>query len=154
MKSKQAEKIIEKIDIAISDIKRFSNNSELEKSYLAKFLVVYICGIYEEVIETIINEKVSSSNDPEVCNYVKETLKNNFRNPDMGNIKGLLSKFDTNWKLEICKLPQDSQTAMDNIVNDKNSLAHGNDVSLTLIDILEYYNNSLAVIKKIDDLLL
>lgn len=154
MKSSQAEKIIEKINLAIKDINSFPNVSDLEKSYLAKFLVVFICGIYEEVIETIVNERASKCGDSEISNYIKKSLDKTFRNPDMVNIKGLLGRFNNNWKSEIDKLPQIAQTAINNIVNDKNSLAHGNNVILTLQDTIQYYNDSLIVINKIDDIIL
>jgi len=154
MKSSQAEKIIEKINLAIKDIKNFSNISELEKSYLAKFLVVFICGIYEEVIENIINERIDKHNNIEISNYIKGSLYKTFRNPDIKNIKGLLGQFNQDWKSEIGKLPQSAQTAIDNIVNDKNSLAHGNDVILTLQDTIQYFDDSMVVINKIDNMLL
>jgi len=55
MKSIAVKALLQKIDQAIQDIKSFPNSSVLEESYFAKFLVVFICGIYEEAIETIIN---------------------------------------------------------------------------------------------------
>ncbi len=154
MKSKQAEKLINDIDKAKKDIESFQVASESEKSYLAKFLIVYICGIYEEVIETIINERASKCNDKEISHFIEELVDRSFRNPDMGNIKGLLGKFDDGWKLEVGKLPHDAQTAIDNIVNNKNSLAHGNEITLTLEDTMKYYTDSMVVINKIDDMLL
>ena len=154
MKSKQAEKLIEQIDQAIKDIDSFQKVSDLEKSYLAKFLVVFICGIYEEVIENIINERVDSYGHSEVSKFIKDTLFAQFRNPDIPVIKGLLGKFDDYWKTEITNLPQSAQTAITNIVNDKNSLAHGNSINLTLEDVRQYYNDSMVVINKIDDMLL
>lgn len=154
MKSKQAEQLIEKIDQAIKDTLSFQNISALEQSYLAKFLVVFICGIYEEIIETIINERASKCNDSEIVNYIRESVGKDFRNPDMGNIKNLLGRFNNSWKSEIGKLSHNSQTAIDNIVTYKNSLAHGVSVSITLQDIVKYYNDSMVVINKIDGILL
>ena len=154
MKSRQAEKLIGEINQAIKDIDGFQKVSDLEKSYLAKFLVVFICGVYEEVIESIINERIDRYGHSEVSKYIKDTLFAQFRNPDISAIKGLLGKFDDNWKTEITNLPQSAQTAITNIVNDKNSLAHGNSVNLTLLDVRQYYNDSMVVINKIDDMLI
>lgn len=154
MKCEQAKKLIGKINDVVDDIKSFSNASDLEKSYLAKFLVVFICGIYEEVIETIVNEGVDKFGSSEVSNYIKESLHNTFRNPDLPNIKGLLGKFSEKWKLNIDSLPLESKDAISNIVNNKNALAHGETITITLEDILKYYKDSMIVINKIDDLLL
>lgn len=154
MNSKQAEKLIESINKAKKDIENFQNISEEEKSYLAKFLVVFICGIYEEVIETIINEKASKCNDLEISNYIKISVDKTFRNPDMSKIKELLGKFNDVWKLEIGTLPQNAQDALNSIVGNKNSLAHGNEATLTLQDVFNYYTDSMEVINKIDEMLL
>lgn len=154
MKCEQARQLIEKIDDAVKDIRGFSNASDLEKSYLAKFLAVFICGIYEEVIEIIINERIDKLNNPEVSNYIKKSLYGSFRNPHISNIKGLLGKFSKDWKLDIDNLPIESKVAITNIVNNKNSLAHGALITVTLEDILKYYERSMVVIEKIDDLLL
>lgn len=154
MKCEQAKKLIGKINDVVDDIKSFSSASDLEKSYLAKFLVVFICGIYEEVIETIINEKVDKHRSPEISNFIRESVKNTFRNPDIANIKGLLGQFNIDWKLGINSLALESQDAISNIVNNKNSLAHGENITITLEDTLKYYRDSMVVINKIDDLLL
>lgn len=154
MKSEQAKKLVEKIDEAIKDINSFSGSSELEKSYLAKFLVVFICGIYEEVIENVVNERIDKQKNTEISNYIRKSLKDTFKNPDMKNIKGLLGKFNEKWKSEIENLSREAQTAIDNIVNDKNSLAHGSAITLTPKEIIRYYSDSMIVINKIDDMLL
>ncbi|TSC55197.1 MAG: hypothetical protein LiPW30_663 [Parcubacteria group bacterium LiPW_30] len=154
MKSSLAEKYIKKIELAIEDIDNFSNISDLEKSYLAKFLVVFICGIYEEIIENVIYERIDKLKNVEVSTYIKKTVSGTFQNPNMEKIKDLLGKFNPGWKSEISKLPIESQTAIDNIITQKNSLAHGNDVNVTLKDIKRYYKDSLSVINKIDDMLL
>lgn len=154
MKSKNAEKIIEKINEAINDINCFQNISDIEKSYLAKFLVVFICGIYEEAIETIVKERASKCNDIYINKYIAHSIEKSFKNPDIGNIKGLLKKFNEQWSLEIENIDANNLTAVDNIVNNKNSLAHGIDITLTLHDTIQYYQDSLVVINKIDEMLL
>ena len=153
MKSKQAEEFISKIDNAIKDIESFNNISDLEKSYLAKFLVVFICGIYEEIIENIINERINAYQHNEVSKYIKNSLRF-FRNPNIKNIKELLGNFDDDWKLQIDNLPTKAQTFIDNIVDNKNALAHGIEVTTTLEDIKTYYIGSKEVIEKIDAMLL
>ena len=56
MKSVDANNLLSQIDVAMDNILGFSNATDLEHSYLSQFLVVFICGIYEEAIETILNE--------------------------------------------------------------------------------------------------
>jgi hypothetical protein len=153
MKSNAAEALLNQIDQAIRDIQGFTAKSPLEESYLAKFLVVFICGIYEESVEAVINEKIAKLNSTQASQFVAKSLKY-FRNPNMGNIKELLGKFDILWAQEVDRVSAQAKAAIDSIVINKNSLAHGTPCHVTLIEIIRYYNDSRAVIEKIDDFVL
>src|SRR5438128_1969874 len=116
MKSQDANKALSQIDAAIAEINGFSGASAAEQAYLAKFLVVFISGIYEESIETIINEMVQKLGKPEVSNFVEESIHISFRNPGIKNVKELLGRFgNASWKSEIDLLPQDTKDALDSI---------------------------------------
>jgi hypothetical protein len=154
MKSAASQSLLDGIDNAIKDILSFSNISSQEQAYLAKFLVVYICGIYEEIIETLINEMVSHNSNTEISNFIENNLKRYFRNPDIGAIKGLLGSFNDDWKSIIDQIPPKYLSALNSIVSNKNALAHGGVINITLNEILTYYNDSKLVIEEIDKLLL
>ncbi|PIT87473.1 MAG: hypothetical protein COU31_02795 [Candidatus Magasanikbacteria bacterium CG10_big_fil_rev_8_21_14_0_10_40_10] len=155
MKSIDSVQLFQKIDSVISDIKSFTL-PQSATTYLAKFLVVYICGIYEEIIESTITEMVKNLNKNEVSNFVKKSLDKLFRNPNMDKIIELFSMFENQtWMAELKNLSQSSKTALNSIVENKNSLAHGQSLSMmTISDIENYYIQSKIVIEKIDDLLL
>ncbi len=155
MKSRDAERALLQIDAAVTEIKSFTSASPAERAYLARFLVVFISGIYEESIETIINEMAQKLGKPEVSNFIEQSVRTSFRNPDIQNVKALLGKFgNSSWNNAINSLPQDAKYALDSICSNKNALAHGNPVTLTLNDVIEYHAKAKAVIEKIDDLLL
>ena len=154
MKSENAKKLINEIDVAIKDIGDFSRATDKEKSYLAKFLVVYICGIYEETIEIIINEMVGKLKNPEISKFVQNVLKRGFNNPNIETIKNFMKSFNDDWEVEIKNLPNDVKSALNSIVNNKNSIAHGISVNISLSDVEDYYDRSKIVIEKIDDMLL
>ena len=156
MKYSGAQQLLDQVDTAIKNINGFANTTPLEQSYLAKFLVVFISGIYEEVIEGIINKmiEIRSSNNPEISRFMGNYLRHRFQNPNMKNICQLLKQFNNEWTRIITALPQNARVALDNIVDNKNGIAHGQTVVLTLNDVQVYYNNSRIVIEKIDELLL
>ena len=154
MKSSTAKALLDQIDTAIIDIQGFPNSSTLEQSYFAKFLVVFICGIYEEAIETIINERMGRLNFPPVSKFIEKALRRWFRNPDISNIKKFVNDFDQSWGNAIDQLSQQSKTVLDSIVQDKNSLAHGNTCNITLNDIVQFYRDSRVVIETLDNIIL
>ena len=47
-----------------------------------------------------------------------------------------------------------ARDALDSIVNNKNDLAHGSQINLTLREVIDYYNLSRPIIEKIDDIVL
>lgn len=153
MKSQDAQAKIDSIDIAIQDIKSFSNLTSIEESYLAKFLIVFICGIFEEVIETLINEYVLRSSNPQVAQYVKARVDQQFRNPDSSKLMELLNGFDKLWSSRIRGLPQMNRDGLDSIVNNKNLIAHGRPCAITLGDVYKYYNDALVVMIEVDQIL-
>jgi hypothetical protein len=157
MKSKDAEILLNSIDSLISNLNRLRQNilDPLENSYLAGFLLVFICGTYEETIETILKERVAKLNDKCMIKYVSEHISNHFRNPSMNKVKNTLERFDKKWSEEIEKIDSKNKMALDNIVNNKNGLAHGKSTTnLSIDNVIKYYEDSRSIIEKIDDLVL
>ena len=162
MKSLDAQSLLNQIDIAISNIKlitsynivNYSNTHPVESSLFAGYLVVYICGIYEEAIETIVKEKFARAERRYISRYVELILGRSFRNPKTGVITELLNSINKNWGEKIDNLPERNKSALNSIVGNKNGLAHGVSINITLREAIEYYNDSKAVIEKIDEIIL
>ena len=151
MNSQSALALLNSIDKTIKEIDSISGSSTLADSYFAKFLVVYICGIYEEAVESILIDftKRNTSRE-EIVRYTEETLDRYFRNPDFYKLVNLVGMFGgKEWKNELKKL-KSGGIALDSIVFNKNSLAHGQLVTTTLADVKQFYMNSRPVIERID----
>jgi hypothetical protein len=154
MKSLAAKALLNQIDQAVIDIQSFPNSSALEQSYFAKFLVVFICGIYEEAIETIINEWIARFNSVQISKFISSSLQYTFSNPNTDNIERMLKRFDDSWRKQIVQLPSQAKTSLNSMVNDKNSLAHGGSCNITLNDVVRFYQDSKVVIETIDQVVL
>lgn len=152
MRCQTAERLLEQIDDSITNILGFDEASLLEKSYLAKFLIVYICGIYEESIEQIFNERISELNSQRLNTFFVKNLKRSFRNPNVDNVRQLLKKFDRTWEREIANLPHNIKQSLNDICENKNYLAHGTVCTITLREVIQLYNDSKQIIQKIDEI--
>jgi len=86
-----------------------------------------------------------------LSSFFESYIDRAFRNPDIAKVVGLLGMFDASWKKEINNLPNIAKTSFNNILTNKNALAHGTSCSITLDEVIKYYNNSKIVIQKIDD---
>jgi hypothetical protein len=154
MKSQAVDRLLQSVDTVIGNIQGLSNISALERSYLTGYLIVFISGVYEEAIETIISEKIARLGAPYVSQYVQKTVAQWFRNPCCNNITQLLGRFDDNWKNVFRNLSSRSRDALDSIVNNKNALAHGGPFSVTFQDVVTYFNDSRTVIEALDNTIL
>lgn len=154
MISKTAEELLDSIDISIKNINNFSNISDLEKAYLASYLVVFISGIYEEAIETILNEKVEELKSKRISKYIAYSIHFNFQNPKIDKIVRLLAFFDDKWGEIIKQMPLENKVALGNIVTHKNFMAHGNNFDVTLNAVIKWYEDSRKIIEKIDEIIL
>lgn len=124
------------------------------QSFMAKYLTVYIAGVYEQSVEEILNEYASLTGQLEIENFVANQLDKSFRNPDMANIIRVVKQFSTSWAEDLRLLPQKNKDAIDSIVNNKNLIAHGQPSVITVGDVKTYHADSTVVIEKIDDLFL
>ena len=150
IKCAKAKDLLDDAERSIKEIKSFKSASISEKSYLAKFLAVYICGIYEEAIESIFNERIGELASNEIDQFFFDYIQERFRNPDIPGVKGLLGRFNTAWKAKIDGLPLSTQTAFNNILSNKNKVAHGIPCTVTLKEVLADFRRSKRVISTID----
>lgn len=154
MNSQSALQLFDSIDQTIGDIDSISGSNVLIDSYLARFLVVYICGIYEEIIETIFIDFVSKNTSrAEVVEYARETIDRSFRNPNSDKLIGLANALgNSTWASTLTAMSTE-KIALNNIVTNKNNIAHGRLSTITLSDVKEFYRQSRPLIEKFDSLL-
>jgi hypothetical protein len=150
MNCAQAKSQIEDIESTIKTIKSFKSASVAEKSYLAKYLVVYISGLYEECIECILNERISSLGSKELDKFAERKIEETFRNPDIPKLAGLLGLFDDKWKEKINNLPMKTKEAFNFMSRNKNLIAHGSPCTITIGDVVTNFRQSKKVIRTVD----
>lgn len=146
----QAKSQIEDIETTIKMIKSFKAATDAEKSYLAKYLVVYISGLYEECVECILNERISALGSKELDKFAERKIDEAFRNPDIPKLVGLLGLFDDNWKNKINNLPLETKEAFNFMSRNKNLIAHGSPCAITIGDVVTNFRQSKRVIKTVD----
>jgi hypothetical protein len=145
----QISNTINDIDSAVT-----AGADSVSQSYFARYLVVYISGLYEQSIKEIVWEYSSTVGKLEIENYIANQVDKTFRNPDMDNIIGLVKKFSTSWAQKIIDLDDRYKLAVNSIVTNKNQIAHGNVSGITLNDIKDFHRDATIVIEKIDELFL
>lgn len=156
MKSSSSDQLFKEIDDTFININSFVGLPQLAKTYFAQFLVVYISGVYEEVVESTILEMANRAQNTELSNLIQNLIAREFQNPKSEKIGNLIKKFgNKQWDDDYKAISLLSKTALDSIVENKNALAHGqSSLNLTISDVENYYIQSKPLFEKLDDMLL
>ncbi len=121
------------------------------KSGFVSYLCVRTFGYVESSVKTILREYVkSNSNDRPTFNYVNSQLRN--LTPRRDQILELLGQFNQNWNANLRdSITVDHGDSLRGIVVNRNDIAHGDDVDLSLLDLERYFVHAQEVVQLIFD---
>ncbi|EKF9663338.1 hypothetical protein O1C66_003625 [Vibrio cholerae] len=125
---------------------------ELE-TYLVGGLVVLIVSEYEDYLESVFVRRAERCGDPHAINYIKKSLSQKFRSPDMGKITEILKLFDTTYceyfRSEISNSPE--HAAWDSLMKARHAVVHKKGtLNLTFGELLENYDKTKKVIHAVE----
>lgn len=94
-----------------------------------------------------------SKSSPAVASYVTAHLAE-FQNPRFEKIMVLLSSFDPAWRrhFEVAQ-SNEIKDAIDSIVNNRNQIAHGRQVGISIVTFSNYYKHVKSFIDELDILI-
>lgn len=144
------------IDTALAKAVGWGRQDPELDAYLAGYLVVLLCGIFEDCIEHLLLERVRKTNDKELVSFVGRRVSQTFRNPDSGRIATFLEDFSSSYKDNYKKRVTDSSAAaLSSIVSNKNWLAHGETkkLQITIGDVTDFYLRSIPVFEAVEQIL-
>lgn len=94
--------------------------------YLVSGLVVLIVSEYEEYLESLFKRRADYCGDNYVKNYLKITLSQKFRSPDLSKINETLKRFDTSCKDSFFQEIENSSehAAWDSLLKARHAVVH------------------------------
>lgn len=135
---------------AINRVEKFKGDRKIAVD-LESYLVVLISGIYEDCFEYLINKRVDQAGDAEVSTFIEKTLDVQLRNPNWNNVTTILGRFSKKWVNSMNKkIRERAKTDLNNIVNNKNAVAHGNTSNLTFGEIKTCHKNCKSIFEKLE----
>ncbi|MDX1995896.1 MAG: HEPN domain-containing protein [bacterium] len=114
----------------------------------SRYLCVLVSGYLEVAVYEIYSDYGAKRAAPEIANYVSSQL-GEFQNPKMGKILTIVGGFNKEWRREIEDHPdyEEIKDAIDSIVNNRNKIAHGEDVNLSFHTLQPYYRNAVKLVE-------
>jgi len=126
-------------------------------AHLATYVAVYLLGVVEDSIETLLEGRARKPNDECVANYICQDIEH-FRNPKRHTIGEALKKFSPEFADRFYnRFPERCReiTALESIYSVKTDLAHkGTDeLRLTLPDVEDYINRIEPILEVLESIL-
>ena len=133
----------------LMDHARVTTDDELQAE-LARYLCILVSSLIEERCRERASTFAGVRSAPEIIRFVRAQMKR-FRSPSSGNIRDFFSGFDpvrANGWYE--GLADDQRDALDSIAANRNQLAHGVNVGLSLGMLTAYANRAREAMGKLD----
>jgi hypothetical protein len=136
----------------------WASNNEKLGAHMAAYISVLILGVLEDCTEHLVAQRVDKTGDNEIKNYITKVIGERFKNPDWGAISGLLGEFSQEYKVTFAhKIAHDGTeaTALQGIVDNKNSLAHlgTSKLNLSIEDVQDYYSRITPILESLEQIL-
>jgi hypothetical protein len=132
--------------------KRASAQVDLEvQSDYAKYLVIRICGLVEQVVLEVVQTHTSSRSTPQISNHVAWRM-GMFQNPNIEKLLQLAGSFDKSWRAQLdTEFTEPERVALGSITTQRNRIAHGGDSTISLGQVQQYYAEVLSLMGKFAD---
>lgn len=143
----------EKLQRLFSQAKNMQDIDEVDdeaKSAFVSYLCLRTSGYLETSIMTIVREYAEDSTRqefPHIATFVRNKLNFTF-NPWPSEILKLLGQFNVEWKDCVRDEIRDQiSDPVEALVRNRNKIAHGEDVNLSLMDMKTAFNHAIALVE-------
>jgi hypothetical protein len=149
-------KIENALDTCQSHVRRLDptdlKDKELE-TYLVGGLVVLIVSEYEEYLENVFVKRAEMCGDAHASNYIRNTLAQKFRSPDLSKINMTLKLFDPSYRAsflgEIENSPE--HAAWDSLLKARHAVVHKKgSLNLTFGELIDNYAKTKKIIQSVE----
>ncbi len=142
----EQEEKLQRLFSQANDMQDFDELDDEAKSGFVSYLCIRTFGYIESAIKTILREHVrSNTRDKPTFNYVNSQLRNLRLRRDQ--IIQLIGTFDEQWSERLkSSITAEHSESLSAIVVNRNEIAHGGDVDMSLRDLERYFLHAREVV--------
>ncbi|PKG67304.1 hypothetical protein CXF56_03485 [Psychrobacter sp. Choline-02u-13] len=126
------------------------------ETYLVAGLVLLIVSEYEDHLESVFVKRAEQCGDLHAINYIKKTLSQKFRSPDLGKINETLNRFDNSYKTLFFKDIENSpeHAAWDSLLKARHAVVHKKGtLNLTFRELQTNYLLTKKIVREVETVL-
>lgn len=122
---------------------------DLVRAHTAQFICVLVSGTLERACARLLTDHASRTSSPRIARYAGSRLKQ-LQNLNAPKIEELLQSFDPLWAQEIEEFwTGQIRDAISSLVNNRNQIAHGQQVGVSLAQAVQWASDAKAFCDKL-----
>ena len=153
MRNRNLDSELSRLRDLISRTSLATDDIELQ-GHWGRYLCVRAAGFVENGLQTIYSEYAVNSSSRPVARYVNRRLETVF-NPNAQRFIDVAGSFNVTWREQLEEyLHRDDgsrKEALDSIMNNRNQIAHGKSVGITVHRVREYIERCVEVLEFVED---
>jgi hypothetical protein len=125
---------------------------DLVRAHTAQFICVLVSGIVEKACARLLTDHAARAASPRIARYAGSRLKQ-LQNLNAPKIEELLQSFDPLWAQELEAFWSDQiRDAISSVVNNRNQIAHGQHVGVSLVQVIQWAKDARAFCDKLREM--
>jgi len=142
----------------LESIIKHLGSTDKKSSFLTKYTLIRCCGTFEVSYKTVIARCAGFKLCSRTEKYIESSIVASSNNPNIHNMLNLLKKFDKSWsssfesRIDNHNRKSRIKSAVKNLVNLRNSFAHGQSTTTTFHDVKSYFVEACRVVKILDEI--
>lgn len=123
--------------------------------YLISYSIIRACGCIEVCVKNILFDYLSKGAKAETVKYLENQILESSWNPSFGSIQKLLDAINPNWSSSFQSSLHGAKEKGDltSLINLRNDFAHGQKVTATIGNIIEYFEGSCKVVENLNSII-
>ena len=125
--------------------------------HLAGYISVLISGVVEDCIEYLVIERARISNDPQLQEFVRSSIDQQFRNPQSEDVLRILGRFSAEYRnLYNDSVRPENRQALGDIVKNRMTLAHQGSLQshFTVSEVRLYFTRIVEILEVVEGILI
>lgn len=142
---------VQRLRSLVSKVQEASDNDFDLQAHWARYLCILASGLVENGLKEIYSEFIKNKAAKPVADYAISYLSK-LQNPKAEKVMELVGSFKQEWRAELETYLADDgrKDAIDSIMNNRNQIAHGKDVGVTVVRVSSYLEKVVAVLEFIE----
>ncbi len=123
--------------------------------YLISYSVIRACGTIEIITKNILYDYLSCGAKNETMIYLEKQILDSSWNPSTGRIKSFIEKLNQTWanQFQTAVNGTREQTSLNSLVNLRNQFAHGQPITSSINDVINYFNDGCIIMNHLDSII-